>query len=285
MAHDPQNTLPELLEPLFDYIIDLLPPPLDTVVVRGVIPLFGRASALCQSLYALGLYLFSTDPSTWDAQKILPPLITLLAAYLGLLSFYRTTSWMVRTSIWFAKWGAVLGAFGGGLGYLAGQQGNGGGINLRGGFAGVAHSVGDILWEALNSPAAGQGTGASSSTTKRPKSTRKRPKKKPAEGAKPKPWDSFDKHDQYHVTLNDDTNPEVDEELSPGFVDGQKIMTQIVGFAGRMGWLDSMKEAVDAAVKEVAAKAAEGLSAAENTADNKAGDSSGKTAKSQGRSR
>jgi hypothetical protein len=67
-----------------------------------------NASSFVTSLSALLLPIITTHPSEWDPQIILPPLITLLSAYLALISIYRTTTWMIRTSIFFIKWGAIL---------------------------------------------------------------------------------------------------------------------------------------------------------------------------------
>lgn len=266
--------LPEVFDPVLDYVASLLPPPADQLVDRVLVPLLARGWALGQSLYALAAYMLGTDPSSWDAQQILPPLITLLGAYLAIISFYRTTSWMVRTSIWFVKWGSILGALAGGAGYLAGQQANGRGLDLHGGVTGLAHSVGGIVWDLINSPSAPTGGQAGRTSKKRTSKRRSQRAKKGTSGsgaapaneapkAKPGAWDSFDSHRAYKATQDQKPlgNPSYDEDLEDSdaspILDSKKIVTQIVGFAGRMGWLDAVKDAVETVAKDLASKTAE----------------------------
>jgi hypothetical protein len=258
MDADPNTyVLPELLDPLFDYLSNILPPPADRLVDSFLVPLVARGWTLLHSLYSVGLYLFNTDPNAWDMQKILPPVITLLCAYLAMLSFYRTTSWMVRTSLWFAKWGTILATLAGGAGWLAGQQANGRGLDLNGGMAGLANSVGTILWDVINSPQGGAGGRDGGSGNSRPRRRSQRTKKRESSSSKPKAWDTFDKHAEYKAGKAAGASEDRDDEGAPGLMDGKKIMGQIVGFAGKMGWLDAMKEAVDSVAKDLADKAVE----------------------------
>src|SRR6267154_831419 len=94
-------TLPAFLDPLLDFFAEQLPPPLYSFLIS----LLSHSLALFTALVSLISSLVSSKPWEWDAQTIIPPLITFLAAYLALVSLYRTTSWMVRTSFWFIKWG------------------------------------------------------------------------------------------------------------------------------------------------------------------------------------
>jgi hypothetical protein len=88
--YDVENGLPAFLDPVFDWLATKLPPQIvDSVLVPGLTHVY----TLGHSLYDVAVYLTSSHPSTWDATKILPPLITLLGAYLAILSFYRTTGW------------------------------------------------------------------------------------------------------------------------------------------------------------------------------------------------
>src|SRR5882762_8101257 len=114
--------LPAFLDPLLDYLSSRLPPPLFSFLLS----LLSHALALFTSLLNLIFTVVSTKPADWDAQTLLPPLITLLAAYLALVSIYRTTSWMVRTTVWMMKWGAILSALAAGAGWMMGNQYAGG---------------------------------------------------------------------------------------------------------------------------------------------------------------
>src|ERR1700755_3405051 len=77
-----QIPVPEFLRPLFSYISSCLPPP----VSNALLILIAHGLAFFNALLGLGTALISSKPSDWDAQRIIPPLITLLAAYLALAS-------------------------------------------------------------------------------------------------------------------------------------------------------------------------------------------------------
>lgn len=122
-AFNPSDfTLPAFLDPVLDFLADHLPPPL----YEFLLSLLSHTLALFSALISLIINLVRARPWEWDAQIILPPLITVLASYLALVSFYRTTSWMVRTGVWFVKWGTIIGALAAGAGYFMGTQGEGG---------------------------------------------------------------------------------------------------------------------------------------------------------------
>jgi len=80
--------------------------------------------AFFSAMLGLGTALISSD---WDAQKIIPPLITLLAAYLALVSAVRTATWFVRTTAWLVKWGIIAAAVSAVLAWSLGA-GSGGGV-------------------------------------------------------------------------------------------------------------------------------------------------------------
>lgn len=241
MDADPADALPSILEPLLDYLYSVLPPPLDNILTTAL----SHGITLARSLISIAIYMASSHPSTWDAQTILPPLISLLAAYLALLSLYRTTSWMIRTSIWFIKWGSIVAALFAGLGFMAGNVAMGGdgpavlgnlglGNIAQGGPGGIARAVGGMLWKTF-------------SGEPNARSTRSRARK-PARKEKPGAWDTFAQHAQHRFQQEQDnagSGPEVtvdeEDDVRGAPVDAQKIMGQIMGYAGRMGWLDTMK--------------------------------------------
>jgi len=76
-------------------------------------------------------------------------LITLLAAYLALVSIYRTTSWMVRTTVWMMKWGAILSALAAGAGWMMGNQYAGGNNVGRGQGGGIMPNINGMFTRLL----------------------------------------------------------------------------------------------------------------------------------------
>ncbi|KAI6157849.1 hypothetical protein BKA82DRAFT_4062446 [Pisolithus tinctorius] len=142
------------LDPLLDFLSDQLPPPLYTFLLSflsHIITLLTALISLIQSLIA-------AKPWEWDPQTIIPPLISILAAYLALHSLYRTTGWIFRTVLWFVKWGTILAAVSAGMGwYMANQNPSDTFVsNLGKAFTGTAPQTNERV--------------------------------------QPKPWDSFQKH-------------------------------------------------------------------------------------------
>jgi hypothetical protein len=234
-----ENGLPVILEPAFDWLATKLPPSLvDNVIVPGL----GHVFALGHSLYDVVLGVASQRPGAWDAEKILPPIITLFGAYLALLSFYRTTSWMVRTTLWFAKWGSLFGALVGGAGYLAGQQGGAGGVLgglqdvLGGGAGGMARMVGAKLWDVINAPGndaprtRSRSKARTTGNTGADRQTRSSTKSSSKTSSKTK--------DKSRAA----SEPAPEPRAQPGG-DAQKIMGDIVGFAEKMGWMGALRGA------------------------------------------
>jgi len=99
--------VPDFIDPVLSYLESVLPASVYSALLTGSSHILAITTALLSSL--------SSSPSTWTAQAIIPPLITLLSAYLALSSIYRT----IRLTLWFAKWGTILAALMGGIGWLA----------------------------------------------------------------------------------------------------------------------------------------------------------------------
>jgi hypothetical protein len=207
--------LPAFLDPLLGFLADQLPPPLYSFLLSFL----AHSLALFTALISLISSLIASKPWQWDAQTIIPPLISVLAAYLALVSLYRTTSWMVRTSIWFIKWGTILGALTAGMGWYMGQ-------NAGVGNASIISSLGGFIWNVLNGQA--QSTPGTQRSSRSPR-TRTQPKS----NDRPKSWESFEKHKQWQYQERDgnqDGN------------DAQNIMANIAKAANRLlvegGWWD-----------------------------------------------
>lgn len=67
--------------------------------------------------YAEHIYLQIFD--FLSVQRLLPPLIMLVAVYLTLLSLYRTTTLLIRTTLFFVKWGGVIAIIAAAVGYFS----------------------------------------------------------------------------------------------------------------------------------------------------------------------
>lgn len=173
----PPIPVPPFLNFLLSYISPCLPPP----VYNALLTLLAHGLAFFSALLGLGAALISSRPSDWDAQKIIPPLITLLAAYLALASAVRTATWFARTTAWLIKWGIITAAVSAAAAWVMGA-GNGTG---NGGDGGIVPSlivmVSDMLYGQSGDAAAGASAASHSNSHQR---------------AKPRPqaWDSFDQH-------------------------------------------------------------------------------------------
>ncbi|KIJ67841.1 hypothetical protein HYDPIDRAFT_107360 [Hydnomerulius pinastri MD-312] len=218
---DPSDIpLPAFLDPLLDYLSDNLPPP----VYSFLILFLSYSLALLTALISLVSSLIASKPWEWDAQTIIPPLIGFLAAYLALVSLYRTTSWMLRTTFWFIKWGTILGALTAGAGWYMGNQ------NAGGGGRGLVANLGGVIFSMLNGE--GQNTAARrSQSNTAPRSS--------SQGTRPKPWESFDKHQEWQYQERNEGGEARNE--------AQRIMSDIMTAANRIlvdgGWLDAAKSA------------------------------------------
>ena len=207
MSDIPQ--LPAFLDPLLDFLDEHVPPQLYSFFVSFV----SHSLALLTAFISLVSSLFASKPWEWDAQTLIPPLISFLAAYLALVSLYRTTSWIFRTTFWFIKWGTIFGVLAAGAGWYVG---NGGGNSLM-------SSLGAVLLSALN------GDGRDGAGARIPETT-PRTSKHPS-----KLWESFENQWQYR-----EDNP---AQARDG--DAQRIMSDIVAAANRVlmegGWWDAAK--------------------------------------------
>lgn len=212
--------LPAFLDPLLDYLSDVLPPPIyflvDTLLANWV--------ALISSLYTLALTLISSSPTSWDFQTLIPPLITLLSAYLALLTFYRTASWFLRTIFAFIKWGIIFSLLGMGAGYLLANFGSpGSAIGALMGGAGVLSTLGGYVFSLLSGMQNGGDNTRGFAVPKWPKVT-------------PQAWESQDR--QWQKTQGEEEN-----EGSDGNV--QQVILNILGGAGQAvqqsGWWEAAK--------------------------------------------
>ena len=166
--------LSQLLAAGLDYLADRLPPP----VYSALIALVSRSLVFVSSISTFVASLVSADPSHWNPQQILPPLITLLCAYLALLTIYRTTTWAIRTIFWFFKWGFILSIIFTGMGWY---------LHDTAGGLGPADSVRAVL-DAINyrTPQAAGGMQSTSIHSSNPK---------------PQVWDTFESHRRWRETL------------------------------------------------------------------------------------
>ena len=158
-ANPPESTLPNLLEPILSYISSCLPPP----VYNALLALVVNGLAFVSALLRFGTALISSRPSDWDVQKIVPPLITLLAAYLAFSSAVRTATWFVRTTTWMIKWGIITAVASVAAGWI---------------YGGIVPSLAGMALDMLN----GYGQDAASG----PRGTTRR--------TRPQAWESFDQH-------------------------------------------------------------------------------------------
>ncbi len=173
----------DLLGASLDYLADRLPTP----VYHAFIALVSRSLGFLSSF--LSSFLILVDPSHWNPQEILPPLVTLLCAYLALLTIYRTTTWAFRTIFWFCKWGLILSVIFTGVGWYL-QKSVGG--------LGPVDSFRAVL-DVINSRISQTASGMQSTPMHSPDS-------------KPRVWDSFESRRRWQETGQPDAKVEVDFE-------------------------------------------------------------------------
>jgi len=205
--------LPAFLNPLLDYLSEHLPPELSAFLVSFV----SHSFALLTHFVSLVSSLIASKPWEWDAQTILPPLISFLAAYFALLSLYRTTSWMFRTTFWFIKWGTIFAALAAGAGWYMGNQDAGG--------RGLVSTLGGAVFSMLN----GDGQDAAGARRQRSSQTPRN------QGSRPKSWESFEKHQEWQYQEGNQGR-EGENEV-------QKIISDIMAATNRIlvegGWWDA----------------------------------------------
>lgn len=191
-----------VLGPLLNFLSEHLPPPLYSLVVRALSHLLAGLTAVSQ----LCLTLLSNSPTSWNAQALLPPIITILAAYLALASIYRTTTWLARVMFWFLKWGTLFGIVMAGAGYFMASAGNA--VGNQGPMPMLAGFVANLFDD-----------------KSRPQSKRK-PRQTKSKTKRPKAWDSFDLHREWQY--------QQDDEVQDQTPDIRKLMDMVVGAAGQV---------------------------------------------------
>ncbi|KAF9047316.1 hypothetical protein BJ165DRAFT_1403053 [Panaeolus papilionaceus] len=212
----------QLIDPILDFLAETLPSPLYSVVVKVLSHTFAAMAAASSILTSL----LSTSPQNWNLQTLLPPLITLFAAYLALLSIYRTTTWFLRTVFFFVKWGGIIAALAAGAGYFMAQPGAGGGQVIPG--------VGSFIFNAIfnnRNP-----TTAQNANNK---------------ARRPKPWKSFDEHREWQY--------QEQTTMQPGMNDVDDFVQSMTETAKNvMDWwngvVDDAQKAGDQAGKRVKEK-------------------------------
>lgn len=183
-----ENLQPATLPAFLDPLLAGLPDPIYQITVTFL----SHSIALVGAVYNIASSLISSNNSGWDIQKLLPPIITLLAAYLALHSIYRTTTWMFRLTFWFIKWGGLFGIIMAGAGWFFGSNSLSSIVNT-----GTISTVGSILWGLVNDPEAARPRPSRPNTRSQ---TRNRQASRA--GERPSVWDSFDRHREWQNTRN-----------------------------------------------------------------------------------
>ncbi|KAF8134629.1 hypothetical protein EV363DRAFT_1448284 [Boletus edulis] len=213
MSDIPQ--LPAFLDPLLNYLSEQLPPELYSFITSFLSHFLTLLTAFISLLSSL----LASKPWEWEAQTIIPPIISFLAAYLALLSLYRTTSWIFRTTFWFIKWGTIFGVLAASAGWYMGNQ------DPMGGVGGLVSTLGAVLLGALN------GDGRDGAGARVPQTTPRTTK------SRTKPWEPFQNQWQYR-----EDNPTQARDNG-----AQQIMSDIVAAANRVlvegGWWDTARTA------------------------------------------
>ena len=190
--------LPAFLDPLLDFCAEHLPEYIYDVLFTAL----SYTLLLVSGIFSLLATLPSWKPWEWDAQKVLPPLISILAAYYTIVSLYRTTGWMLRLGFRIAKWGIILAILASGFGWLAGsgfaQE------SITNAFQGNQKARNDVH---------GRTSGQSRSR-------------------RPRPWDSFDIHRQWRYDEHETQRTR--EANDDAFSTPQRAVQYILGIAGRV---------------------------------------------------
>ncbi|PIL33980.1 hypothetical protein GSI_03688 [Ganoderma sinense ZZ0214-1] len=233
-------TVQNILNSLLSFLSSILPPPIYSIAATLITHSLSLFVALLNFVYTLA------SAQSWDAQKVLPPLITLLAAYLALVSFYRTTGWMIRTAFWFVKWGGILAALSAGAGYFMANPGANGVGPFNGG--GLLSFFGNALLGLMNGQGsdgqAGRAGPSRSRTGAKAKKQAQPQKQRERERERPKAWESWDKHRDWQYTpdaAGRDDAARLGEEVQEAV---QKV-TGLVRDTLGTGWWDAFKNAVE----------------------------------------
>ncbi|KAM5543225.1 hypothetical protein V8D89_003099 [Ganoderma adspersum] len=229
-------TIQNVLDSILSFLSSVLPPPIYSIAASLITHFLSVFVALLNFVYTLA------SAQNWDAQKVLPPLITLLAAYLALVSFYRTTGWMIRTAFWFVKWGGILAALSAGAGYFMANGGANGVGPFNGG--GLLSFFGNTLLGLLGGGSSDGQAGRAGPSRSRTGAKVKKPTQKPKERERPKVWESWDKHRDWQYspdTAGRDDAARLGEEVQEAV---QKV-TGLVRDTLGTGWWDAFKNAVE----------------------------------------
>ena len=189
--------LPKIFDPVLNYLSDNLPRPIYLLLVK----VLSHTLAILYGLFNLAISLKTWKPWEWDALTILPPLISILAAYYALVSIYRTTGWMIRAGITMIKWGTILAAIFAGIGWLLNNNVNGVG------------AMQDVTWWK-------QRAGFSSRYGTRPH---------PFYRKRRRPWDTFDEQGQWQY----DDKRDGQYNDNQGSQQAQRVMDEILEVVGR----------------------------------------------------
>ncbi|KAF9529269.1 hypothetical protein CPB83DRAFT_852972 [Crepidotus variabilis] len=201
MAHNDaaDGFLPPILEPLLDRLAESLPPSVYEVAVG----LLSHSFAAITAIVRLCASFLNRNPSEWTAEALLPPIITILAAYLALSSMYRTASWAIRLTFFFVKWGSLIGIIMAFAGYIAAN----GGAAVGNQQAGLNQALGGLFSSLL---------GGETSPQRKRQSRPKYPSKQGKAKAQSQGW-------QYQEQGTGSGNPEA-----------QQLMDSIVDAAGKV---------------------------------------------------
>ncbi len=228
------DAVQNVLNYLFSFLSTVLPAPIYSIVASLITHSLSVFIALLNFVYTLA------SAQNWDAQKVLPPLITLLAAYLALVSFYRTTGWMIRTMFWFVKWGGILAALSAGAGYFMANGGANGVGPFNGG--GLLSFFGNTLLGLMGGGGSDGQSGRAGPSRSRTGAKAKKPTQKQRD--KPKAWESWDKHRDWKYspdTAGRDDAARLGEEVQEAV---QKV-TGLVRDTLGTGWWNAVKSAVE----------------------------------------
>ncbi|RPD78503.1 hypothetical protein L226DRAFT_503018 [Lentinus tigrinus ALCF2SS1-7] len=226
--------LQRFLDPVLDYLSSVLPPPIFSIVET----LITYAINLLAALYNFATTIVSSQG--WDSQKLLPPIITLLMAYLALVSFYRTTGWMIRTTFWFVKWGGILAALAAGAGYFLGTaQGNG--VDAFNGSS-LLSLLGSAFLGMVSEDSTNSNSGRSGArSTRRSRPPSKRQQK---EQERPKAWEGWDKHREWQYSADAAARDDA-ARANEGVQEAVQKMTGFVQEALGSGWWETVKSAME----------------------------------------
>ncbi|KAI1791316.1 hypothetical protein LXA43DRAFT_1012149 [Ganoderma leucocontextum] len=223
-----------VLDYVFSFLSSVIPPPIYSIAATLITHSLSVFIALLNFVFALA------SAQNWDAQKVLPPLITLLAAYLALVSFYRTTGWMIRTAFWFVKWGGILAALSAGAGYFMANGGANGVGPFNGG--GLLSFFGNALLGLVSGGGSDGQSDRAGPSRSRTGAKAKKPTQKQKE--KPKAWESWDKHRDWQYSpgaAGRDDAARVSEDV-------QEVVKKVTGLVHDTlgtGWWDAFKTTVE----------------------------------------